>query len=97
MRPLLLGILLAACPSTPAVRLKGQPNSREVSGYAAAGGRRVKTGEIYRSGELPKITDTDVAKLEEAEVRTVVNFLVPGEVEQHGPDPSRLVAEWVST
>ena len=86
MRLLLAAFLFAACSSTPELRLEGQSNFRDVGGYTAAGGRKVKTGEIYRSGELPKITDTDLARLEEVELKAVVNFLIPAEVEAHGRD-----------
>jgi len=43
-------------------------------------------GEIYRSGELSRLTDEDVATLEELQIRTVVNFLLPQEIEKNGPD-----------
>jgi len=76
--------------ATPAtewqVVLSGQPNFRDLGGYETADGRRVKSGEVYRSGELSHLTDEDVAKLEELEIRTVVNFLLPEEIEKNGPD-----------
>jgi protein-tyrosine phosphatase len=68
------------------VRLDGQPNFRDLGGYEAADGRRLKSGEVYRSGELSHLSDEDVAKLEELEIRTVVNFLLPEEIEKYGPD-----------
>jgi protein-tyrosine phosphatase len=57
-----------------------------VGGYATSDGRTVKLGEVYRSGELPHLTDADVAKLEDLEIRTVVNFLLPEEIEMNGRD-----------
>lgn len=66
--------------------LTGQPNFRDLGGYETADGRRLKSGEIYRSGELSHLSDEDVAKLEELGIRTVVNFLLPEEIEKNGPD-----------
>ena len=34
----------------------------------------------------PELTDEDVARLEDLGLRTVVNFLLPEEIEMHGPD-----------
>lgn len=70
----------------PAVRLVGQPNFRDLGGYEATDGRRVKAGQVYRSGELPHLTDEDVAVLERLGIRTVVNFLLPEEIEKGGRD-----------
>ncbi len=68
------------------VVLSGQPNFRDLGGYETVDGRRVKPGEIYRSGEFPHLTDEDVAKLEELEIQTVVNFLLLEEIEMNGQD-----------
>jgi protein-tyrosine phosphatase len=68
------------------VVLDGQPNFRDLGGYETVDGRTVTWGEIFRSGELPHLTDEDVAKLEELEIRTVVNFLLPEEIEMNGRD-----------
>jgi protein-tyrosine phosphatase len=46
----------------------------------------VRWGQIYRSGELPELTDEDVSRLERLGLKTVVNFLLPEEIESHGPD-----------
>lgn len=44
--------------------LEGGSNFRDVGGYAAADGRRVRWGQIYRSGAMPKLTDADYAYLD---------------------------------
>lgn len=75
----------AEAPVRP-MKLEGQPNFRDLGGYETADGRKVKPGEVYRSGELPHLTDGDVAKLEELDIRTVVNFLLPEEIEMNGRD-----------
>jgi protein-tyrosine phosphatase len=68
------------------VALDGQPNFRDVGGYETSDGRTVKWGEVYRSGELPRLSDEDVAKLEELDIRTVVSFLTEREIAARGPD-----------
>ena len=66
--------------------LDGQPNFRDLGGYQTSDGRTIRWGEVYRSGELPRLTDADVAKLEELGIRTVVNFLTELEIQSRGPD-----------
>jgi protein-tyrosine phosphatase len=68
------------------VGLKGQPNFRDIGGYVTSDGRKIKSGLVYRSGELPKLTDKDVETLRELGIKTVVNFLTPGEIEWRGKD-----------
>ena len=68
------------------VELEGQPNMRDLGGYETAEGQTLKWGEGFRSGEFPHLTDEDVAKLDGLEVRTVVNFLLPEEIEMTGRD-----------
>jgi protein-tyrosine phosphatase len=83
------------------VLLEGQPNFRDLGGYRTADGRTVKWGEVYRSGELGTLTDGDVGALEALELRTVVNFLLPEEIEKHGvdrlPEGTRTVSASISS
>jgi protein-tyrosine phosphatase len=83
-------VLLTGCSDQEGpvrqVQLEGQHNFRDIGGYETADGHTVKWGQIYRSGELPHLTDEDVATLEDLDLRTVVNFLLPEEIEQNGPD-----------
>ena len=90
---LTLGILVAGCGTpdggstearTRHIELVGQPNFRDLGGYRTDDGRTVKWGQVYRSGELPKLTDADVAVLDGLELQAVVNFLLPEEIEKHG-------------
>ena len=64
--------------------LEGQPNFRDLGGYKTTDGKVVKTGVVYRSGELPRLTDDDVAKLDKLGVKTVVSFLTDVEVRDQG-------------
>ena len=68
------------------VALDGQANFRDLGGYQTIDGRTVKWGEVYRSGELPRLSDEDVTKLEDLDIRTVVSFLTEKEVAARGPD-----------
>jgi protein-tyrosine phosphatase len=68
------------------VPLDGQSNFRDLGGYRTSDGLTVKWGEVFRSGELHDLTDDDVARLEALGLRTVVNFLQPGEIEANGRD-----------
>jgi protein-tyrosine phosphatase len=49
-------------------------NVRDLGGYAAAGGRRVKWGLLYRAGDLHELTPGDRAVLEERGIKTIVDF-----------------------
>jgi protein-tyrosine phosphatase len=68
------------------VELEGQSNFRDVGGYQTTDGRRVKWGEVYRSGELHKLSGADVAKLDTIGIKTVANFLTEKEIESRGHD-----------
>jgi protein-tyrosine phosphatase len=78
--------LASALADERVVGLQGQPNFRDIGGYETRDGRKVQTGLIYRSGELPRLTDEDLEKLRVLGVKTVVNFLTPEEVEYRGKD-----------
>ena len=44
------------------ISLGGQSNFRDIGGYETVDGRTVKTGIVYRSGELHALTNQDVEK-----------------------------------
>jgi protein-tyrosine phosphatase len=82
-------IVLMGCSQQPferSVKLEGQSNFRDVGGYETVDGRTVKTGILYRSGELHSLTDADVATLDDLGIETVVSFLIPKEIEARGGD-----------
>ncbi|MEK6234039.1 MAG: tyrosine-protein phosphatase [Planctomycetales bacterium] len=66
------------------VVLEGQPNFRDLGGSKTADGRTVRVGTVFRSGELSRLTDQDVKKLERLGVRTVVRFLTDVEIKARG-------------
>ncbi|MFV0276332.1 MAG: tyrosine-protein phosphatase, partial [Parahaliea sp.] len=67
--------------------LEGSPNFRDFGGYPTSEGGTVKWGCLFRSGNLSRLTDTDLELLESLELDLVFDFRQ--EAEQAG-DPSRL-------
>jgi protein-tyrosine phosphatase len=68
------------------IQLQGQPNFRDLGGYRTTDGRTVKWRHLYRTGELAKLDDSDVQRLGELGLTTMVNFLLPEEIAKQGPD-----------
>ncbi|QDT49786.1 Tyrosine-protein phosphatase precursor [Symmachiella dynata] len=68
------------------VVLQGQSNFRDIGGYKTLEGRSVKWGEIFRSGHLSRLSDDDVRRLGELNVKTVISFLTEKENQAGGPD-----------
>jgi protein-tyrosine phosphatase len=86
-------IYLAGSLSTPThaeprrhIQLEGQSNFRDIGGYKTSEGKTVKWRQVYRSGELPRLTDKDIATLVELGIKTVVNFLTAEETKARGLD-----------
>jgi protein-tyrosine phosphatase len=64
------------------VKLEGQCNFRDLGGYRTIDGRTVKWGFVYRAGQLSKLTDADVSRLQELKIRTMVDLRGPAEIER---------------
>ncbi len=62
-------------------------NFRDIGGYPAADGRRVKWGRYYRAGRQDRMTQADLAQLERLGVRTQIDLRKPDEVAEQGPGP----------
>jgi protein-tyrosine phosphatase len=56
------------------VPLEKGSNFRDIGGYAAAGGKHVRWGLIYRSGATPLLTDTDMAKVRELGLTDMIDL-----------------------
>ena len=67
--------------------MQGTPNFRDFGGYHTADGRQVKWGYLFRSGQLSKLSDQDVALLASLELDLVCDFR---REEEQETDPSRL-------
>ena len=62
------------------------PNLRDLGGYETVEGRTVKRGQLYRSVLLGRLSDSDLTKIEELELRTVFDFRTAAE---HEATPDR--------
>ncbi len=67
------------------LHLASAPNFRDAGGYRTADGHWVRTGVVYRSGDLSKLTEQDLAKLRRLGVRTVFDLRTPAE-QKAAPD-----------
>ena len=56
------------------VPLQGCSNLRDLGGYRATGGRRVRTGRVFRSASLAHLTETDLARFGTLGIRTVCDL-----------------------
>ena len=54
--------------------LTGAPNARDLGGIRTADGREVLPGKLIRSGELSRLAASDIRKLSDAGLKTVVDF-----------------------
>ncbi|PTR28921.1 protein-tyrosine phosphatase [Rhodococcus sp. OK519] len=59
---------------SPAIRLLGARNFRDIGGYRTHDGRMVRTGLVYRSNKLSSLTDADLAILTAAQVTLDVDL-----------------------
>ncbi|MGW0634969.1 tyrosine-protein phosphatase [Nocardia salmonicida] len=67
------GNLAAAAPAD-SMHLQGASNARDVGGYRTTDGHTVRTGVVFRSNALGRLTNADLVKLESAKVRVVVDL-----------------------
>lgn len=67
--------------------MQGTPNFRDFGGYPTESGRRVKWGYLFRSGQLSRLSDQDLALLASLEIDLVFDFR---RIEEQESDPSRL-------
>jgi protein-tyrosine phosphatase len=67
----------------------GESNFRDLGGYRADNGRRVRWGAVYRSGGLARLTDEGVDDLARLGLKLVCDFRAADERKVH---PSRLPA-----
>ncbi|MGW6062001.1 tyrosine-protein phosphatase [Streptomyces sp. NPDC055189] len=76
-------------PASDGVRLiplQGAVNVRDLGGYRTYDGERVRYGQVFRADALSKLTDADVTTLAGLGLKKVVDFRVPAEVRNDGPD-----------
>jgi protein-tyrosine phosphatase len=56
------------------IAVHGQPNMRDLGGIVNKDGKSVVWGKVYRSGELGKLTDSDVKYLESMDIDNIIDF-----------------------
>lgn len=71
------------------LHLASAPNFRDAGGYRTADGQWVRMGVLYRSGDLSKLTDADLAKLHRLGLRTDVDLRT---AQERSDAPDRLPA-----
>ncbi|TNE32090.1 MAG: tyrosine-protein phosphatase [Alphaproteobacteria bacterium] len=54
--------------------MSGIHNFRDYGGYSVADGGRVRHGLLYRSGQHMEASDADLARLDELDIRTVIDL-----------------------
>jgi len=69
----------AAAASDDDLGLETVCNARDLGGLAGAGGRRVRTGRLYRSGNPALASKADIERLHALDLDVVVDFRSPGE------------------
>jgi protein-tyrosine phosphatase len=69
------------------IPLEGAHNFRDLGGYAASDGRRLRWGRLYRSDHLGGLTAGDLERLSQLGVRLVCDFRTDAEREE---EPDRL-------
>ena len=74
--------------------LEGEVNFRDLGGYAGAGGRTIKWGRLYRSGELGRLSDADLTYLAGLDLKLVNDLRIDYEVAQL-PDRVPGEAAWL--
>lgn len=66
--------------------LRSQPNFRDVAGVVASAGSRLKSGTLYRSGEIVGLTGEDRGRLGALGVRTIIDLRSDAEAADRGQD-----------
>ena len=69
--------------------LQGGLNLRDMGGYTTVDGRRVRTGMLYRSGLMSRLTDADEAHMASLGIRSVCDLR---NVEERSRHPTRWCA-----
>ena len=69
------------------IPLQGTPNFRDFGGYPTADGRRVRWGQLYRSGVLSRLTEMDAQDFSQLNIGLVCDFRADVERTR---EPSRL-------
>ncbi|MBW1901608.1 MAG: tyrosine-protein phosphatase [Deltaproteobacteria bacterium] len=72
------------------VPFEGAPNFRDLGGYETSDGRHVKSGLVFRSGDLSNLTDSDRGLFSEIGIKLVCDFRNTSDTQQ---EPDRLPSD----
>ena len=91
---MILTILFTSCNDKATATLpqraeimEGAPNFRDLGGYSSENGKQIIWSKIYRSQTLAQLSNSDVIKITELGIKTIIDFRDDEEVLK---DPSRL-------
>ncbi|WEB38693.1 tyrosine-protein phosphatase [Streptomyces yunnanensis] len=76
----------SAPPPDRHVPLHGAVNCRDLGGYRTEDGRQLRSGRLFRSDALAKLTPADVTALGRLGLRTVIDMRVTSEISFDGAD-----------
>ncbi|WP_209121621.1 tyrosine-protein phosphatase [Alkalihalobacillus sp. BA299] len=68
------------------IPLEGTFNFRDLGGYPAADGRRVKWGKLFRAGNLSGMTEADLLLFKQLGIKRICDLRSEDEIKKH-PDP----------
>ncbi|MBC5635336.1 tyrosine-protein phosphatase [Ornithinibacillus sp. BX22] len=74
-------------------KLEGSFNFRELGGYETMDGRHVKSGKLYRSGNLSAVTEAGIEVLKELEISAILDLRDEDEINKY-PDPDIAGVTW---
>jgi protein-tyrosine phosphatase len=66
------------------IAFEGCYNFRDMGGYHADGGRRIRWDRLYRADGINRLTDADLDRFSDLGIVTVIDLRTPAEVEKRG-------------
>lgn len=69
-----IGMSQIADSATRLVHMQGALNFRDAGGYKTKDGKSIKTGRVFRSADISKLTDADMQTMANKHIRTVIDF-----------------------
>ena len=72
--------------------LKKTKNMRDLGGYPAEGGKKIRCGRLVRGGRLSKLPPETIEALEAMDIRNVIDMRTNREIAEHPPTILRGVA-----
>ena len=62
-------------------------NFRDIGGYPAANGRTIRWGRYFRTGRQDRMTEGDLSRLRDLNIRTQIDLRRPDEAQEQGRGP----------